>query len=188
MEFTGFLHVSYPAPPFCEAMLQVDEKWDRTGFRAREVNSWCPQLMLKILHDTPTHKSAEINQSYLIAFICILQETFDVFVFLFPGNLLVPRFHLYNFSGGRRSVLYWQPLWLTLTDTNYGIVVFPVATWHRLSKNWHSHVCWMKAIPHDLLLALSANVNYQRKGFYSKIINSSCLGHTNLRDIISEGW
>lgn len=37
-----------------------------------------PPLMLKILHDTPTHKSAEINQSYLIAFICILQETFDV--------------------------------------------------------------------------------------------------------------
>ena len=76
MEFTG---LPCPVPPLCEAMLQANGKCDRTGFRVRGTNIQCPPLILKILHETPMHKSAEINRSYLFAFICILQKAFCAF-------------------------------------------------------------------------------------------------------------
>ena len=50
--------------------------------------------------NTHTQNSAKINQSYLLAFICSLQEAFHISVVLFP--LKQPhgtRFHLLKFSG-----------------------------------------------------------------------------------------
>lgn len=148
--------------------------------------------MLKILYETHLHKSANlIKVTSSLSYAFCRKHFIFLSCYALKSNLLVLISHFHKFTEKAKECGVQVAIWVNFkgSQQSHSCPVPPGPTSHRATtKGAHSKcVLNMKVISHGLLLVLSENVNYQRKCFQATIINCSCLGHPNLRGMISQG-